>query len=141
MNLEIHQLPRPADGWTYEYEITVGNRRVARYWHDQKGDEHGIDFVSGLSGCWPVGKMTDFLTGGGPQPLGLSDAELDPAPIANARSTPRQVAKGPRETWGWALLRSGSDGRFERQASGRQREVGGLRSLAPRGQRGARAST
>ena len=25
---------------------------------------------------WPVGRMTDFLTGGGPRPLGLSDSAV-----------------------------------------------------------------
>ncbi len=60
----------------YGYEIFDGPRLAARYWHDFRGDEHGIDFVDGRSEQWPVGRMTDFLTGGGPSPLGLSDAAV-----------------------------------------------------------------
>ena len=58
------------------YEILDGSRIVARYWHDHRGDEHGIDFVSGLSEGWPVGRMTDFLTGGGSKPVVLSVAAV-----------------------------------------------------------------
>jgi hypothetical protein len=74
MNFTILQTPRAADGWMYEYEITAANRLVARYWHDHKGDEHGIDFVDGESASWPVGNVTDFIDGGGPQPLRLTPA-------------------------------------------------------------------
>jgi hypothetical protein len=49
---------------------------VARYWHDFRGDEHGIEFLDGRSEEWPVGRMVDFVTGGGPEPLGLSDAAV-----------------------------------------------------------------
>jgi len=60
----------------YWYEIFNDDRLVARYWHDFRGDEHGIDFLNGSTDQWPVGRMTDFLTGGGPQPLGLSEAAV-----------------------------------------------------------------
>lgn len=60
---------------SYEYEIYDGARLVARYWHDFRGDENGIDFIDGRSEQWP-GRVSDFLTGGGPYPLGLSDAAV-----------------------------------------------------------------
>lgn len=56
----------------YRYEILDGERVVAKYWHDHRGDDHGIEFADGTTEDWPVGRMTDFLTGGGPQPLRLS---------------------------------------------------------------------
>ncbi|MGJ7542286.1 hypothetical protein [Variovorax sp. LT1R16] len=56
----------------YEYSIFKGDRLVARYWHDYRGDEHEVELVGGSSHSWPVGRMTDFLEGGGPEPLSLS---------------------------------------------------------------------
>jgi hypothetical protein len=58
----------------YRYQIFEGPRLIARYWHDHRGDEHGIEFIDGEHEAWPVGRMTDFLTGGGRLPFGLSDA-------------------------------------------------------------------
>ena len=60
----------------YRYEIRDGDRVVARYWHDFRGDEHGIEFIDGTTDQWPVGRITDFLNGGGPQPLTLSDRAI-----------------------------------------------------------------
>ena len=60
----------------YRYEIHNGDRLVARYWHDFRADDHGIEFVDGPNESWPVGQMTDFLKGGGSQPLRLSDAAI-----------------------------------------------------------------
>lgn len=56
----------------YKYRIYKGDQLVANYWHDYRGDDHGIDFVDGRSESWPVGGMTEFLEGGGPRPLALS---------------------------------------------------------------------
>jgi hypothetical protein len=60
----------------YWYDIFDGTRLVARYWHDHRGDEHGIEFVDGQCDEWPVGRRADFLTGGGPVPLRLSKAAV-----------------------------------------------------------------
>jgi hypothetical protein len=57
--------PRESFG-EYRYRIYRGDRLVANYWHDFRGDEHGIGFISGKSESWPVGRMVDFLEGGGP---------------------------------------------------------------------------
>jgi hypothetical protein len=77
MRFSIQQLSERQESFAnYEYEIFDGTRLVARYWHDFRGDDHGIDFVDGRSEQWPVGRMTDFLTGGGPHPLRLSAAAV-----------------------------------------------------------------
>jgi hypothetical protein len=45
---------------------------VARYWHDYRGDDHGIEFSNGESESCPIGRMIEFVDGGGPKPLTLS---------------------------------------------------------------------
>ena len=57
----------------YWYNVLCGDRLVAKYWHDHRGDEHGLVFTDGTEEDSPVGQMTDFLKGGGPLPLALSD--------------------------------------------------------------------
>jgi hypothetical protein len=70
-HVEQEDSPRESFG-NYTYRIYKSNRLIAHYWHDYRGDEHGVDFVNGMSDLWPVGRMTEFLEGGGPQPLRLS---------------------------------------------------------------------
>lgn len=73
MSYEIQQAKRDDGGFAnYNYSVFKGGRVVARYWHDYRGEEHGIEFVSGGTEAWPVGRMIDFLHGGGPQPTSLS---------------------------------------------------------------------
>lgn len=57
----------------YRYRIYMDGTLVARYWHDFRGEEHGIEWAGGENDPWPVGRMTDFLEGGGPEPLTLSE--------------------------------------------------------------------
>jgi hypothetical protein len=57
----------------YRYDIYEGGRMVAHYWHDYRGDGHGIEFLDGTTEACPVGLMVEFITGGGPQRLGLSE--------------------------------------------------------------------
>jgi hypothetical protein len=57
----------------YTYRIYDGDHLIARYWHDHRGDEHGIEFIDGRSERSPVGRMIDFIEGGGPEPLRLSE--------------------------------------------------------------------
>ena len=45
---------------------------IARYWHDHRGDEHVIEFADGRREACPLGRTTDFLEGGGPEPLSLT---------------------------------------------------------------------
>lgn len=56
----------------YLYRIYDGKHLVARYWHDFRGDGHGVEFVGGADESCPVGCMTDFIEGGGVEPLRLS---------------------------------------------------------------------
>ncbi|MBJ7575470.1 hypothetical protein [Luteimonas sp. MC1828] len=60
----------------YKYRIYRDGKLIANYWHDYRGDEHGIDFVNGSKDSWPVGRMIDFIDGGGPQPLVLSQRAM-----------------------------------------------------------------
>ena len=50
---------------------------IAHYWHDYRGDEHGIEFIDGTKESWPVGRMIDFVEGGGPKPLTLSERAVE----------------------------------------------------------------
>jgi hypothetical protein len=61
----------------YTYRIYEDDRLVAKYWHDYRGDDHGIEFVTGTVGDFPFPRMTDFIEGGGPEPLRLSDRAVD----------------------------------------------------------------
>ncbi len=56
----------------YRYRIRRNGLVVARYWHDHRGEEHGIEFANGVIVDWPVGRMSDFVEGGGPEPRRLS---------------------------------------------------------------------
>lgn len=60
----------------YRYRICQNDRLIAHYWHDYRGDEHGIEFVNGPTESCPVGRTTDFLEGGGPKPLQLSERAI-----------------------------------------------------------------
>lgn len=60
----------------YRYRIYHDDVLIAHYWHDYRGDEHGIKFIDGPSEEWPVGRMIDFIEGGGPKPLVLSERAM-----------------------------------------------------------------
>lgn len=73
MSYRIERVERKREPFgEYQYRIYADERLVANYWHDHKGDEHGIEFVNGRKEEWPVGRMTDFIQGGGPMPLVLT---------------------------------------------------------------------
>lgn len=77
MGFEIEHAERQGKPFgDYRYNIFKDGRLVARYWHDYRGDDHGIEFISGESDDLPVFRMVEFLTGGGPQPLGLSERAI-----------------------------------------------------------------
>jgi hypothetical protein len=61
----------------YTYKIFKDTKLVAKYWHDYRGDEHGIEFINGKKEEWPVGRMTEFIEGGGPKPLALSERAIE----------------------------------------------------------------
>lgn len=77
MEFEVTRSDAPRSGFdAYRYRIWRKGRLVAMYWHDYRGDEHGIEFVDGRKEHGPVGMMTDFLKGGGPQPVRLSEEAM-----------------------------------------------------------------
>jgi hypothetical protein len=62
----------------YRYRIFKGNEEFAIFWHDYRGDCEGIRVLaSGREENPPFGPCSDFLTGGGPYPLGLSRAAVE----------------------------------------------------------------
>jgi hypothetical protein len=69
--IEREESPRKNAG-NCNYRIFEDGQLVAFYWHDFRGDENGIEFLNGAKELWPVGGLTNFLEGGGPQPLVLS---------------------------------------------------------------------
>ena len=69
--VERDDAPRESFG-EYKYHIYRDGILVANYWHDYRGDEHGIEFVNGKSETWPVGRVIEFLEGGGPTATVLS---------------------------------------------------------------------
>jgi hypothetical protein len=52
----------------YTYDIYKDGRLVAVYWHDYRGDDHGIVFLNGGEEKWPEGSVLDFLANGGGNP-------------------------------------------------------------------------
>ena len=78
MSFEVKRVDSKRESFgEYQYNIYQHGRLVARYWHDYRGDDHGIEFMNGEKEGWPVGPMIEFITGGGPQPLGLSARAVD----------------------------------------------------------------
>ncbi|MBO9829839.1 hypothetical protein J7373_16420 [Xanthomonas sp. A2111] len=72
MRYRIEQEPKRDAFGNYRYRIYDGIQLVARYWHDYRGDDHGIEFANGKNLPCP-GRMTDFIKGGGPEPMVLSE--------------------------------------------------------------------
>ena len=57
----------------YRYKIFKDGEEFAIFWHDFRGDCEGIRMLSSdHEEAPPFGPCSDFLTGGGPLPLGLS---------------------------------------------------------------------
>ena len=78
MNFTIEHSKANRDSFgNYTYRIFEDGRLIAHYWHDFRGDEHGIEFIDGTKESWPVGRMLDFIDGGGPKPLTLSERAVE----------------------------------------------------------------
>lgn len=82
MRFRVEQRERSTEPFSaYYYDVFQGNRLIAEYWHDYRGDDHGIRFL-GREKDYPFragreeyplfGTPADFLEGGGPTPLELS---------------------------------------------------------------------
>lgn len=71
----IVQPPDPRDSFgAYWYEVYRNDHLVAHVWHDYRGSESGIRFVDKRKSTWPFINVVEFLTGGGSQPLALTEA-------------------------------------------------------------------
>jgi hypothetical protein len=61
----------------YTYRIYDGDRLVARYSHDYRGDDHGIEFLWGVSNeGFSFDRLADFIGGGGPEPIALTERAI-----------------------------------------------------------------
>ncbi|MBL7644900.1 MAG: hypothetical protein JNK74_01805 [Candidatus Hydrogenedentes bacterium] len=77
MGFEIkHAEDRSESFADYWYNIYKDGHLIAQYWHDYRGDYHGIEFNNGIAEDDPVGRMVEFIVGGGPQPLRLSEKAI-----------------------------------------------------------------
>lgn len=77
MTYRIEQNSDSRDSYgEYIYKIYKGDKLLAKYWHDCRGDEHGIEFINGKKEEWPVESMADFIEGGGQEPLILSERTI-----------------------------------------------------------------
>ena len=77
MGFEIEQIESKHESFgDYRYNIYKDGQLIARYWHDYRGDDHGIEFANGKTEDGLPGRMVAFITGGGPQPLGLSEKAI-----------------------------------------------------------------
>ncbi|MBN2719382.1 MAG: hypothetical protein JXX14_26260 [Deltaproteobacteria bacterium] len=62
----------------YRYNILQAGQKIAVFWHDYRGDMMGIHFLSsGFREDPPFASISDFVTGGGPYPLALSDSAME----------------------------------------------------------------
>lgn len=87
MEFRIEQRQISAEPFTARYyNIYCDDRLVAEYWHDHRGDDHGIRFLGRettfpfrpLKEEYPLfGRTKDFLEGGGPEPLTLTRKAID----------------------------------------------------------------
>lgn len=59
----------------YRYRIYVNGIEFALFWHNHRGECEGVRHVaSGREEDPPFGMCSDFLSGGGTEPLGLTKA-------------------------------------------------------------------
>jgi hypothetical protein len=75
MRYRIEQTDARLPSGDYRYRIWKGSRLIAHYWHDYRGDEHGVELLDGASTPVPGG-VGEFLEGGGPSPLTLSERAM-----------------------------------------------------------------
>ena len=76
--LRIAQAPEPRIGFAdYEYDILLGDRRVARYGHDYRGGEHWIRFGDGPREECALGAIWQFTEDDGARPRRLGQRAID----------------------------------------------------------------
>lgn len=60
----------------YRYCVYRRDKLIAYFWHDHRGDEFGLLRIDGRDAPMPFGRSTDFLEGGGPEPLRLTEGAI-----------------------------------------------------------------
>jgi hypothetical protein len=78
MKYTVEQLTEPRESFgSYRYKIFKGGEEFAIFWHNYRGEcEKIMVFSTGHEEDPPFGMCSDFLTGGGPLPLGLSQGAI-----------------------------------------------------------------
>lgn len=56
-----HAKPHGTQAGAYWYDIYQDDRLIARFWHDLRGDENGIEFIDGSRHPSPIPAVVDFL--------------------------------------------------------------------------------
>lgn len=73
MTFSIAKDPQERDSFgNYEYRILKDDLFFAVYWHDFRGDDSGLKLATGQEFGWPLDNVSNFLEGGGLQPVILS---------------------------------------------------------------------
>ena len=78
--------PRISFG-SYRYQILKDGIEIAIFSHDYRGECEGLLLsATGRMEAIPFGLCSEFLTGGGPQPNGLSEAAASYLDLLSVRS-------------------------------------------------------
>ena len=73
-NYIIKQISKDSESFgNYNYDIYLGTKLVAKYWHDFRGNDHGLYLPNVQKQYSLPCRMTEFMSGGGPNPLVLTD--------------------------------------------------------------------
>jgi hypothetical protein len=72
----IERIAEPRESFgPYRYLVYLDGSEFALFWHNYRGECEGVRHVaSGREEDPPFGMSSEFLTGGGPEPLGLTRA-------------------------------------------------------------------
>jgi len=77
MTYRIEYIKREQNFGDYHRKIFKDNILIATYWHDFRGDEYEITFIHSGKKVQPSFRMIDFIKGGGPEPLELSEVGIE----------------------------------------------------------------
>ena len=73
MNYSVEQIKEARESFgPYRYRISLDGEEVAVFWHNYRGECEGIRTSDGHEEDPPFGMCSEFLTGGGPLPSGLT---------------------------------------------------------------------
>ena len=61
----------------FEFNIYKDDTLIAKYWHDERGDDQEIEFINGVKESHPIGRMIDFINAGDLEPMSLSEKAVE----------------------------------------------------------------